>query len=103
MINSTQHRGCRIQDPRTRGKHQTKRKFPWCTSTGGCRVQNSGPWDPVVENSRLFVQRGHSARCAPTGGRPASQAHTTTARKQWAVAWGGYTEETERWHDRESR
>ena len=31
-------------------------------------VQNSGPWDPwlhVVENSRLFAQRGHSARCAP--------------------------------------
>ena len=27
---------------------------------GGCRVQNSGPWDPwlpVVENSRLFAQR----------------------------------------------
>ena len=31
-------------------------------------MQNSGPWDPwllVVENSRLFAQRGHSARCAP--------------------------------------
>ena len=35
---------------------------------GGCRVQNSGPWDPwlpVVENSGLFTQRAHSARCAP--------------------------------------
>ena len=35
---------------------------------GGGRVQNSGPWDPwlpVVENSRRFAQRGHSARCAP--------------------------------------
>ena len=31
-------------------------------------MQNSGPWDPwllVVENSRLFVQRAHGARCAP--------------------------------------
>ena len=31
-------------------------------------MQNSGPWDPwlpVVENSRLFAQRSHSARCAP--------------------------------------
>ena len=31
-------------------------------------MQNSGPWDPwllVVENSRLFAQRAHSARCAP--------------------------------------
>ena len=31
-------------------------------------VQNSGPWDPwlpVVENSRLYAQRGYSARCAP--------------------------------------
>ena len=31
-------------------------------------MQNSGPWDPwlpVVRNSRLFAQRGHSARCAP--------------------------------------
>ena len=26
MIHSKQHRGCRIQDPGTRGKHQTKRK-----------------------------------------------------------------------------
>ena len=31
-------------------------------------MQNSGPWDPwlpVVENSWLFAQRVHSARCAP--------------------------------------
>ena len=36
-----------------------KQKRPWCTSRG-CRVQNSGPWDPwlpVVENSGLFAQR----------------------------------------------
>ena len=35
---------------------------------GGCRVQNSGPWDPWlpgVENGRLFAQRVHSAWCAP--------------------------------------
>ena len=67
MIHSKQHRGCRIQDPGTRGKHQTKTKNPWCTSRG-CRVQNSGPWDPwlpVVTNSRFFAQRWHSARCAP--------------------------------------
>ena len=60
--------GCRIQDPGTHGRHQTEKKNPWCTSRG-CRVQNSGPWDPwlpVVENSRLFAQRVHSARCAPT-------------------------------------
>ena len=59
MIHSKQHRGCTIQDPGTRGKHQTKTKNPWCTSRG-CRVQNSGPWDPwlpVVKNSRLFAQR----------------------------------------------
>ena len=34
---------------------------------GGCRVQTSGPWDPwlpVVKNSRLFAQRGHSAGTA---------------------------------------
>ena len=31
-------------------------------------MHNSGPWDPwlpVVENSLLFAQHGHSARCAP--------------------------------------
>ena len=28
MIHSKQHRGCRIQDPGTRGKYQTKRKIP---------------------------------------------------------------------------
>ena len=68
MIHSKQHRGCRIQDPGSRGKHQTKKEIP-CTSRG-CRVQNSGPWDPwlpVVENSRLFAQHAHSARCAPLG------------------------------------
>ena len=59
MIHSKQHWGCRIQDPGTRGKHQIKTKNPWCTGRG-CRVQNSGPWDPwlpVVKNSRLFAQR----------------------------------------------
>ena len=33
-------------------------------------MQNSGPrdtWLPVVKNSRLFAQRGHSAQCAPHG------------------------------------
>ena len=59
MIHSKQHRGCRIQDPGTRGKHQTTTKKPWCTSRG-CRVQNSGPrdpWLPVVKNRRLLAQR----------------------------------------------
>ena len=68
MIHSKQHRGCRIQDPGTRGKHQTKTKNPWCTSRG-CRVQNSGPqepWLPVVKNSRLLAQRAHRAQCAPS-------------------------------------
>ena len=67
MIHSKQHRGCGIQDPGTRGKHQTGTKNPWCPSTG-CRVQNSGPrdpWLPVVKNSRLFAQHGHSTQCAP--------------------------------------
>ena len=92
MINSKQHPGCRIQDPGTRGKHQTENKIPGVPAggvqgaefrtlgpvasirlktkslvyqQGGCRVQNSGPWDPwlpVVENSG---QRAHSAWCAP--------------------------------------
>ena len=45
MIHSKQHWGCRIQDPGTRGKHQTKTKHPWCTwcTSRGCRVQNLGP------------------------------------------------------------
>ena len=43
MIHSKQHRGCRIQDPGTRGKHQTKTKNPWCTSGAvGCRIQDPG-------------------------------------------------------------
>ena len=42
MIHSKQHWGCRIQDPGTRGKHQTETKNPRCSSRG-CRVQNSGP------------------------------------------------------------
>ena len=46
--------------PPYRGMHD-----PFKTASG---VQSSGPWDPwlpAVENSRLFAQRGHSARCAP--------------------------------------
>ena len=41
IIHSKQHQGRRIQDPGTRGKHQTKTKNPWCTSRG-CRVQDPG-------------------------------------------------------------
>ena len=76
MIHSKKHGGCRIQDPGTRGKHQTKTKNPWCTRRG-CRVQTSRPWDswlPVVKNSRLFAKHAHSARCAPVeGGKPLIQ------------------------------
>ena len=41
MIHSKQRQGCRIQDPRTRGKHQTTR----CTSTGlwGAEFRTLGP------------------------------------------------------------
>ena len=52
--------------PGTRGKHQTKKTNPWCTSRG-CRVQSSGPWDtwlPVVENNKLFARRTHSTDTA---------------------------------------
>ena len=61
---------CRIQDPGTCGKHQTKNNNPWCTSRG-CRVQNPGPWEPwlrVVETSRLSAERAHSTRCTPHWG-----------------------------------
>ena len=72
--------GCRIQDPGTRGKHQTEKKIPGVPAGAlWCRIQDPGywvPWLPVVEDSRLFAQRahstgtaraqhGHSARCAP--------------------------------------
>ena len=61
MINSKQH-----GDPGTRGKQQTKKQsLVYQQGVGG--VQNSGPWDPwlpLVENSRLFAQCGHSARTA---------------------------------------
>ena len=58
MIDSKQHRGCRIQDPGTHGI-RLKGKNPCCTSRG-CRVQNSGPsdlWLLVAEKNRLFAQR----------------------------------------------
>ena len=44
-------------------------------------VQNSGPWDPWlsgVENSRLFAQRAHSARCAPDEASSPSLDNNTT-------------------------
>ena len=45
-----------------------KQQIPGCTGRG-CRVQNSGPWDPWlpgVKNSGLLAQRGHRARTAPS-------------------------------------
>ena len=44
MINSKQHRGCRIQDPGTHGKHQTKKKNIPGVPAGavGCRIQDPG-------------------------------------------------------------
>ena len=63
MINSKQHRGCRIQDPGTRGKHQTKKQNPWCTSRGvvGCRTQDLG-----IRGYRWWktADFSHSARTA---------------------------------------
>ena len=44
------------------------KKNPLVYQQGGGMVQDPGPWDPwlpAVENSRLFVQRMHGARCAP--------------------------------------
>ena len=92
MIHSKQHRGCRIQDPGTRNKHQTKKKNSLVYQQGGGRVQNSGPWDPwlpVVENSRLFAQRAHSmgtARAQRTVRPlcPTPWGHLCTARAQRA-------------------
>ena len=68
MIHSKQHRGCRIQDPGTGGKHQTNTKIPGVPAGAvGCRIWD--PWLPVVKNSRRFAQRGHSARCPHMYGR----------------------------------
>ena len=76
MIHSKQHQGCRIQDPGTRGKHQIKAKNAWCTSRG-CRVQNSGPWDPwltVVKKQPTFrtarAQRTVRLLCSSLAGFP---------------------------------
>ena len=44
MIHSKQQQGCTIQDPGTRGKHETKTQNPWCTNRGvvGCRIEDPG-------------------------------------------------------------
>ena len=58
---------CRIRDPGTRGKHQTKKKKALVYQQGVCRVKNSGPcdpWLPVVKNSRLFAQHPHTTGTA---------------------------------------
>ena len=47
-------------------------------------MQNSGPWDPwltVVENSRLFAQRGHSA--GTTHGAPPYGGLSAPLRRDW--------------------
>ena len=63
MIHSKQHRGYRIQDPGTRGRHQARKEIPDVPAGAvGYRIQD--PWLPAVENSRLFAQRAHSAGTA---------------------------------------
>ena len=63
MINSKQHWGCRIQEPGTRGTHQTQKNASLVYQQGlqGAEFKTLGP---VVENSRLFAQRTHSAGTA---------------------------------------
>ena len=88
MINSKQHRGCRIQDPGTRGKHQTKKTNPQCTSRG-CGVQNAGHRpvatgggkQPTFRTAR--AQRAHRARCAPH--QEASRTEQKPPRSPWGL------------------
>ena len=52
----------------------------------GCRVQNSGPWDPwppVVENSRLFARRAHSAQTPPQTPKRENPRPITFAVQNW--------------------
>ena len=67
MINSKQH-GVQNSGPWDSWQALDYKKKSLVYQQGGCRVQNSGPcdpWLPVVENSRLFAQCAHNARCAP--------------------------------------
>ena len=74
LIHSKQHLGCRIQDPGTRGKHQTKRKIPGVPAGAvGCRIQDPGirgyRWWKTADFSHSAhtarAQRAHGAQCAP--------------------------------------
>ena len=63
MLNSKQHRECRVQDPGTRGKHQTRKKKSPVYKQGavGCRIQ-----DPGTRGYRWWktADFSHSARTA---------------------------------------
>ena len=73
MMHSKQHRGCRIQGPGTRGKHQTKtKKIPGVPAGAvGCRLQ-----DPGIRGYRWWktADFSHSARTAH-GAPPLSLLH----------------------------
>ena len=64
MINSKQHREFRIQDPGTRGKHQTKKEIPGVPAGAvGCRIQDPGTRGYRWWKTAKFL---HTARCAPS-------------------------------------
>ena len=67
MIRSKQHRGCRIQDPGTRGKHQTKGKKNPGVPAGavGCRIQDPGTRGYWWCKTAVFSHSAHTAHGAP--------------------------------------
>ena len=101
MINLKQH-GVPNSGPWDPWQASDLKKKSLVYQQGGGRVQNSGPWDPwlpVVENSRLFAQRAHSAQYAPLTGKKKVFLYTVFPKKarghtmcwRWVVGGGRLT------------
>ena len=71
MINFKQHRGCRIQDPGTRGKHQqTKKNISGVPAgTVGRRIQDPGTRGYRWWKTADFSHSAGTAHGAPPTGR----------------------------------
>ena len=77
MIDSTQHRGGRIQDPGICGKHQTKirlkQKIPGVPAgAGGCRIQ-----DPGTHGYRWWKTADFSHSTGTAHGAPPMASHSS--------------------------
>ena len=95
MIHSKQHRGCRVQDPETCGKHQTiKKQIPGLPAGAvGCRPQNPGTCGYRWRKKADFSHSAGTARAQRTVHPLQSTTHIRCEHRCRASALQGHLRE----------